>query len=255
MNIAALYEYLDKLIPRSLSCEWDNDGLMCCVDPDREVSRVLIALDVTDKTVSAAIEGEYDLIISHHPLIFRPLRSITPYDISSDKIITLVQNGISVMSFHTRLDAVNGGVNDELASMLGLCDVEPFGPDGEKMGRIGTLEKTMKFSDFAVLARDILGCTSVLAADGGRFAHRIAVLGGSGSDFVEAARQAGADTFLTGELGYHYLCDAPEKGMNLIAAGHFHTENPVCDRIAELVGEADPYIETDIFDSLSFDIV
>lgn len=255
MNIAELYEYLDGKIPAHLSCDWDNDGLMCCPDPDREIRRVLIALDVTDKTVSTAIEGEYDLIISHHPLIFKPMRSVTPYNITSAKVIELIKNDISVMSFHTRLDAVKGGVNDELAEIFGLVGAEPFGPDGEELGRIGTLEKPMSFSEFAALVRDTLGCKSVFAADSGRYSYRIAVLGGSGSDFVEAAKRAGADTFVTGELGYHYLCDAPDNGINLISAGHFHTENPVCDRIAELVSEADPYIEIDIFDSLSYEMI
>lgn len=255
MNIAELYEYLDKKIPSSLSCEWDNDGLMCCSDPDREVRRVLVALDVTDKTVSEAISGDYDLIISHHPLIFKGIRSVTPYDITASKVIDLIKSDIAVMSFHTRLDAVEGGVNDELCSILGITGVEKFGPDGELMGRIGNLEKPTKFSDFSANVKDILGCDAIFAADSGRYAYRVAVLGGSGSDFVGAAKKAGADTFITGELGYHHLCDAAENGMNIISAGHFQTENPVCDRIADVVSEADPYIEIDIMDSLSYDAI
>ena len=111
MNVAELYEYLNERIPASLSCEWDNDGLMCCPDPDKEVSRVLITLDVTDDAVSAAISGGYDLIVSHHPLVFRPLKSVTPYDITSARVIELIKSDVSVMSFHTRLDAVDGGAD------------------------------------------------------------------------------------------------------------------------------------------------
>ena len=255
MNIAELYEYLDERIPSSLSCEWDNDGLMCCPNPDKEVSRVLVTLDVTDRAVAAAISGGYDLIVSHHPLVFRPLKSLTPYDITASKVIELIKADVSVMSFHTRLDAVKDGVNDELAKLLGLNSVEPFGPENEKMGRVGMLDKPMKFNDFAEYVRDVLGCKTVFAAGGGRYSYRIAVLGGSGSDFVKSAKSCGADTFVTGELGYHYLCDAPDMGINLISAGHFQTENPVCDRIAEMLNEADPFMEIDIFDSLSYDAV
>ena len=253
MTIAELYEFLNERIPPSLSCEWDNDGLMCCPDPDREVSRVLIALDVTEEIVQRAIQGEYDLIVSHHPLVFRPLKSITPYSITADKLITLIKSDVSVMSFHTRLDAVTGGVNDILAELLGMVSPKPFGDEG--LGRIGTLERPMKFRDFVELVKELLGCEAVEAAYAGRMVHNVAVLGGSGSSEIAEAKRAGADTYLTGELSYHNLCDAKENGVNLIAAGHFHTENPVCDHLAALISEADELIEIDIESSLRYEIM
>jgi len=251
MTIAELYEFLNEKIPPSLSCEWDNDGLMCCPDPDRTVERVLVALDVTEDIVRRAIEGNYDLIVSHHPLIFRPIKSITPYSITADKLISLIKADISVMSFHTRLDAVDGGVNDILADMLGIVSPRPFG-DG--IGRIGSLEKPTRLKDFVELVKDLLGCDAVNVASAGRMVHTVAVLGGSGSDEVMAAKNAGADTYLTGELSYHHLCDARENGVNLISAGHFHTENHICDHIASLISEADDYIEIDIESSLNYEI-
>ena len=114
MNVRELYRALDYRIPRSLSCDWDNDGLMCCPNSNREVGRVLIALDVTSDTVEHAIKGGYDVIISHHPFVFKGLKSLVDDGGVSEKAISLIQNGISVMSFHTRLDAVEGGVNDKL---------------------------------------------------------------------------------------------------------------------------------------------
>ena len=249
MNIQQLYAFLNDRIPSSLSCDWDNDGLMCCADPDAEVKRVLIALDITQKVVEEAIVGEYDLIISHHPLIFSPLRALTPSNHVAKKVITLLRAGVSAMSFHTRLDAVKGGVNDLLAAQLGLTDFVPFGENGEEIGRIGTLEKPMKLSAFAQKVKVVTGADSLQFSDGGKEVLRVAVLGGGGASDVDAAAAAGADTYVTGELKHHQLTDAPECGMNLIAAGHFYTEDHICKHLAELVAQAIPSAEIVITNS------
>ncbi len=239
MKICDLYRFLEERIPRSLSCEWDNDGLMCCHDKNAEVKRVLVALDVTEKIVEKAIAEGYDLIVAHHPLVFSPLRALTPDDHVARKLIALLRAGVCAMSFHTRLDAVEGGVNDVLAAALGLESVEPFGEGGEALGRIGVLPEAMSLEEFAELVRGATDADSILVADAGLPVHRIAILGGSGSSEVDAAKRAGADTYLSGELKYNHLTDAPECGINLLAAGHFHTEHPVCRRIKELLLEAD----------------
>ena len=249
MTVRELYAFLNEKIPPSLSCTWDNDGLMCCPDPDREVRRVLVALDITAEVVKTAIEGGYDVVISHHPLIFSPLRAVEPSDHVARKVIDLLCGGVAAMSFHTRLDAVEGGVNDVLAEVLGLCDVTPFGLDGEAIGRIGTLKKTMALAEFAALVKRATGAEQVLVSNAGRSVYRVAVLGGSGSDDVKAAERAGADTYLSGELKHNWLTDAPERGMNLVAAGHFYTENPVCARLRELIREADGKVQVDIVNS------
>lgn len=245
MNIKELYDQLDARIPASLSCEWDRDGLQLCPDPDREVRRVLVALDVTGEVADEAVDGGFDAIVSHHPLIFTPLGSITTTDGAGAKIINLIRAGIGVMSFHTRLDALGGGVNDALADALGLIDVEPFvGEDGIAMGRIGELCNPEDAETFAGRVKDALAAPAVLLARGGRQTMRVALLGGEGKDDILAARAAGADTFVSGRLGYHNMLAADEIGMNLIEAGHFYTEDPVCDRISELIASADEGIET-----------
>ena len=249
MTVRELYAFLNEKIPPSLSCSWDNDGLMCCADETAEVKRVLVALDVTAKVVATAVEGGYDLIVSHHPLIFSPLRALNPDDHVAKKVITLLRAGISVMSFHTRLDAVEGGVNDVLASRLGLENVMPFGEDGEAIGRIGELRGDVTLSSFAALVRRVTGAEQVTVSDAGKAVRRVALLGGSGSDDVRAAIKAGADTYLTGELKHNYLVDAPELGINLLAAGHFHTEAPVCRRISELLLRADAELAVEIISS------
>jgi len=249
MKIRELYQRLEERIPRELSCEWDNDGLMVCGDPQKEVKRVLIALDVTAAVADEAVAGGYDLVLSHHPLVFRPLKSVTTADPVAKKVIELIRKDVAVASFHTRLDAVCGGVNDTLAAALGLGEVAPFGSNGETIGRIGVLSEPTSLEAFTALVKRVTGVPFVLAANGGRPVHRVAILGGSGSSDVVAAERAGADTYLSGELAHHHLTDAPERGMNLIAAGHFHTENPVCEALKQMVLEIDASIEAHITNS------
>ena len=249
MTVRELYAFLEEKIPRELSCDWDNDGLMCCADGEREVRRVLVALDMTAAVVDRAVKEGYDLIVSHHPLIFRPLKALTRGETIASKVITLLLAGISAMSFHTRLDAVTGGVNDVLAERLGLLDVEPFGENGETIGRIGTLAAPMSAEDFAKLVKRVTGAEYVQFSDAGIPVRRVALLGGGGAGDLPAARAAGADTYLTGELKHDQLTEAPERGMNLIMGGHFYTENPVCEHIAELLKEADPTLEITVVNS------
>ena len=241
MTVSELYESLNGRIPSSLSCDWDNDGLMCCPEPDREVRRVLVCLDATAPMIDRAIADGVDVILTHHPLVFHKLPAIDPHDHIARRLVRLVRAGIAVMSFHTRLDALSGGVNDALAARLGLLDAVPYG--GERIGRVGYLPTPVTLSEFADLVKRTLGSPCVVTADAGVPVHRVAVLGGNGSDDVRAAEEIGADTYLSGEIAAHYLTDAPERGMNLIAAGHFHTENPVCEVLAEMVRDIAPTVE------------
>ncbi len=254
MTVAELYAFLNEKIPPSLSCEWDNDGLMCCPDTERTVKKVLIALDITAAVVEEAVAGGYDVVLSHHPLVFRPLKSVQPYNPVAKKVIRLLLSGIAAMSFHTRLDAVEGGVNDVLAQRLGLADVVPFGNGEETIGRIGTLPSPMSAEAFAKHLKAVTGADTVTLSDAGRTVCRVALLGGSGADDVGAAARAGADTYVTGELGHHYLTDGPENGMNLLVAGHFHTEDPVCERLAQLVKEADGTLDVTVTSSYALKV-
>ncbi len=250
MTVLELYKHFDNLFPKELSCEWDNDGLMCCPEPSREVCRVLVCLDVTDEALDTAIEDGFDVIISHHPLIFKGLKAINDENFVSRKAIKLIRSGISVMSFHTRLDAAKGGVNDVLARILHVNNATPF---GEGIGRIGTLSAPAELLEFAKFVKNTLGAPSVSVADAKREVFRVAVLGGSGKDELAAAILAGADTYVSGELGHHTLTDAPEMNINVIEAGHFYTEAPVCEFLFDqlkLLG-----IEAEIFNSNKIKVI
>lgn len=246
-SVAQLYKYLNEKIPTSLSCEWDNDGLMCCPDSEKQVERVLIALDITERVVDYAISKNFDVIISHHPLIFKKIGQINEGIATSRKAIKLISNGISAMSFHTRLDAVSGGVNDILAKKLGLLtdSICAFGPEGEKIGRIGCLKVPVELKDFCEDIKRALGCKGVLACSSGKKVFRVALLGGDGKDFVDLAKKEGADTYVSGRISYNIMSEAPENGMNLVEAGHFFTEDPVCSVLYDIVHDFSPEIFTE----------
>lgn len=252
MNIGELYRELEKRIPSSLSCAWDNDGLLCCPDRNRTVKKILVTLDVTAQAVEFALDGGYDCIISHHPFIFKGINSLTDEAPISAKAIKLIGAGVSVMSFHTRLDALEGGVNDTLCALLGIKDTEPLYEDGLPIGRVGTLDKSESAEEFARRVKAVLSAPFVLLSDAGIDARRVAVVGGSGKDMIALARASGADTFLSGRFDYHYMTDALDdksSPMNLLEAGHYWTEAPICDMLAGMLKEIAPDVCCDIYAS------
>ena len=249
MTVRQLYDFLDKKIPASLSCDWDNDGLMCCPDGEAQVKKVLIALDITERTVDYAVDNGFDTIISHHPLIFSKVGKLNEDSNTARKLIKLVKNGISAMSFHTRFDAVCGGVNTVLAERLGFEKTERFGPAGEEFALMGELDEPVSADEICRTVKEKLNCPLVLCADSGKAIKKVALLGGDGKDYVDAAIAVSADAFRSGRFSYNIMAEAPEKGITLIEAGHFFTEDPVCRRIEELVRESDGNIETKIINS------
>ena len=238
IKIGELSAYLDEAIPSSLSCEWDNDGVMVCVNRETTVKKILFTLDVTMDSLVFAHENGCDTVISHHPLIFRPIRSVTGDTISSGAAIYAVKNGISVLSYHTRLDALPiFGVNDTLAAILNVLDVKPFGPSGEEIGRMGNINTSMPFADFCYLVKERLNTGTLITVNAAREVHTVALIGGDGKDYLMPAIAAGADTFLTGRCGYNLDIDAAQYGINVIEAGHYNTEAPVLKSIERLISQ------------------
>ncbi len=244
MTVKELYGIFEKRMPSEMREEWDNDGLMCCPDPHAEVRQVFVALDVTEEIVDYAIERGFDLIVSHHPLIFKPLTELTEDNHVGRKLIKLVSSGISVFSFHTRADKVAGGVNDLFSDRLGFSETVPFGEG--MMGRIGELEEEMTLEDFAFKVKEALGSDWVAYSDGYNAVKRVAMLGGDGKSFVGDAVANGADTYVSGAIGYNMMEEAAEMGINLIEAGHYFTETAVTELFTDIITRADPdiYVET-----------
>ena len=205
---------------------------------------MLVALDVTDEIVDYAINEGFDVILSHHPLIFKPVSSVVEDNHVSRKLIKLLNNGISVFSFHTRADKVTGGVNDKLAELLGLENVRPFGDD--YLGRIGNIEGECELQDFAYRVKQLTGSDMIRYSDGYNDVYKVALVGGDGKDYVRQALLAGADTYISGRIGYNLMEEAPEMGINLIEAGHYFTEQPVTEFFKELIFDFDPTVYAEI---------
>lgn len=242
-TVQQVYEVMQRLAPPELAEHWDNPGLL--VDCGREVFRVLVTLDITPEVVEEAAAGGCELIVSHHPVIFSPLKKLTPRDVS----FQLVQKGISAICMHTNLDAAEGGVNDVLADIFGIRQRTAFA-DG--CGRVGDIDP-ITVPELAALAQhklaalcnapDTGAAVQVKFADTGKPVRRLAVISGAGGSLFAEAIAEGADCLLTGEANHHHALDAKRLGLSLIAAGHYATEFPVCAAIADRLHAAFPELE------------
>lgn len=246
---------LERIAPRRLAEDWDNPGLLVGSFAQR-VERILIALDVDDAVTQEAIDRRADMIVAHHPAIFRGMKQLRTDLPLGKRLATLLTHGIAVAAAHTNLDVARGGVNDVLAERLGLEKLSSFVITAqehgvtESLGRIGTLPAPASIEDFARMVKARLGISHVrLAAAAARPVRRVAVCGGAGADFIDDAVRRGADVYVTGDVKYHDAQRAVEQGLHIIDAGHYGTESPVLPVLAaalrtELAPERD---EIEIF--------
>ena len=235
MNVKDVYNAIDAAAPFSLAMQFDNPGLLVG-DPDEQVKGALVALDVTDNVIDEAVSRGANLIVTHHPVIFHPMKRVT-----ADTLVwRLVRAGLSVVSAHTNLDIARGGVNDILAARLELADTAPLEETcpGEGIGRVGTLARGMTPPEFAYYVKRMLDLQAVRYCDGGRAIERVAVCGGSGGNMLEAAAAAGCQAYVTGDVKHDVMLDAVHRGITLLDAGHFGTETIVLDYLAGLVRAA-----------------
>lgn len=237
-TVRDFYDYLDTTAPFSSSEPWDNSGLLVG-GFDRTVERAAVVLDLNSETLEQAISLEVDLIITHHPVIFKAQKAF----LDDSLAYRLAENGISVIATHTPFDSAEGGVNDILAEKLELTKVEILSlSDCEGLLRVGFTDTT-DADEFACFVSEQLGA-DVRYCDGGKEIETVAVCGGAGAEFASEIAEMGIDAFVTGDVKYHELLDAKEAGLTLIAAGHFETENPAMAILAsKLRGN---FSETDI---------
>ena len=250
MTVIELYNKLCEIIPTSLSCQWDKDGLESCPEPQKEVKKVLIALDTTNEVIDRAISEGADVIISHHPLFFGGLGNINALTFDGARAVKLAKANIATMSFHTRLDALEDGVNDTLARIMGLENIVTVGDD--KICRVGELPEAVELMEFAEALKKNLSYgkdereAHLVICSAGKKVKKVGLVGGGGGGELALAASAGADTYVTGELKHHERLSAGDFGMNLIAAGHFFTEHPVCDFLEKTVKELLPEAEVEV---------
>lgn len=243
MNRRELYAFLEKKMPASLREAWDNDGVMCAENMDREVLRVLCTLDVTDEVVAYAEKEGFDLILSHHPLIFAPLSAVTEESAVARRVLRLLKKDIAVFSFHTRLDAVDGGINDALAEALGLSQIAPLS-ETSPIGRIGRLPSPLSFEALCAKVKEatgapVLSCKAVNTPIG-----TVAVVGGEGKEFLSDAEAKGADAYLSGRVGYHAMLDAK---IGVIEMGHYFSEKHAASLLQKFVSAAQKDVFCEIY--------
>ena len=229
-TVREIAEYLEGRVPSSLKLDFDNVGLLCGF-PEREVSRILVVLDITLEAVEEARSMNAELIVSHHPVIFQPLRRICGDTPDARRVIALLQNGLSAICLHTNLDALEGGVNTALAHAIGGEELE-YTPD---IGCFCRLPEPLTLGAFLAQTRTALSANDMRFYDANRPVEHIALCGGAGGDILYEAAQRGCDTVLTGEVKHHQWIDGAELGINLIEGGHFATENVVTPVLAEML--------------------
>lgn len=247
-TVNEIYAALDAFAPFETQAGFDNAGFLVGRG-DREVTRVLVALDITDAVIEEAKALGAQLIVAHHPLVFDPIRSVTDESLTGRKLLQLAESGIAAICAHTNLDACEGGVNELLARTLGLADLEQLHCEGEDrfgrpygIGRVGRLETIapVKVKSFAEMVKEKLHASVVRYVDAGRPVCRVAVGGGSCGSMLADAVAAGCDTFVTADVKYNVFLDAVELAINLLDAGHFATEDVVIAPLVGWLGEAFP---------------
>lgn len=234
-TVRDIYAFLDGWAPFSTAMSFDNAGLLAGSGRE-EVRRAVLALDITPDVAKEAAACGAQLLVSHHPVIFNPLRRLTP----GSAPWLLAANGLAAICAHTNLDLAPGGVNTCLAARLGLANVRTLGvdaPSGLPESLCGELPAPMEPRDFALFVRDALGCEGVEYTEGSAPVRTVGLCSGAGgSYFPEDPAAAGIQAFVTGEAHHHELLAAREAGLTLVAAGHYHTEavvlGPLRDRLA-----------------------
>ena len=253
-TVQDILQYVETLAPRSMKMDWDNVGLLCG-SRNAPVTKVLVALDPFEHVCNEAAAWGAELIVTHHPLIFQAMKSITDDTSIGRGILTLCRNGISAINAHTNLDQAPDGINDVLARTLGLADIQVIDAcgvdeDGREWGLLRCGQMTEQpLNSFLAEVKNRLGCQGLRYVDGGKPVRKVAVGGGACAGELRAVVKAGCDTFVTSDAKYNQFWDAKELGLNLIDAGHFHTENPVVAVLAEKIADQFPGIAVKISQS------
>lgn len=228
MKVKNILNYLCDIAPIDTACDFDNVGLLVG-DVDSEVSKCIISLDCTKQTVENALNFGAQLIITHHPVIFNPLKNI----LSDSVVFQLIKNGISVISMHTNLDMAYGGVNDVLAKKLNLKNITSVISNDGFVFRMGELKNTYTADTFAEYVKNIFGIP--IKYSGANSVKKVAVCSGSGAEFLFCAKQNGADALVTSECKHHLFNAAAESDIVLVDAGHYDTEDIIVDALLKML--------------------
>lgn len=239
-SVQEIYNCIDSKFPYCLQMNYDNSGIM--VDCGKEITKVLVSLDITNSLIDYAASSGCELIVSHHPVIFNPIKSLS----HNTPVYKLITNRISAISAHTNFDIAEGGVSDQLASRLDLQNIKPVFKASEceikgkmyqnHIGRMGETIKEFTPSDFAAYVGEKLGRMSYVEyVDGGNPIKKVAVGGGACGEFIFECKKYNIDAFVTGEAKHHELVYAAENKITMIAAGHYITECVALEELAQTI--------------------
>ena len=227
ITVKDISKEMEKLAPIFLKEDFDNVGLMVG-DKNKEVKKVLLALDCTLKVIEEAKKENVELIITHHPLIFKRPSSITTDTLQGKKIIELIKNDISLYSSHTNLDSVENGLNDTIVSILGFDNSKILEKnkrdDKAGLGRIVSLKESIQLEDLISKIKKSLNINNLRVVKGKDKVNKIAIINGSGQDFIGKAVALGADCIITGDTTYHFASDYKEMEISILDVGHFASE-------------------------------
>lgn len=247
MQIKEIIDAIEAFAPLSLQESWDNSGVQVG-RVDVESTGVLLTLDITEYAVTEATRMGINLIVSHHPLLFDGLKSITSMTAEGRIVMTSIANGITIYSSHTPMDSCAGGINDVIASKLGLCDVEVLVPSTADpsvgIGRVGELPCDMTVDQFVVKLQEIFDLHGIeFCASEGTTIRRVAICSGSGGSLLENAILSGADSYICGDLKYHDFGRATGR-MSLFDIGHYESEICVTDIFMDIISKKTKKIPT-----------
>ena len=237
MKVKEIVAFLDGVAPYSTTMDFDNVGLLIG-DPEAEVSGILVSLDCFDEVIDRAEDLDANLIVTHHPVIFDPLKSITADSLQ----YKLISKNISVISLHTNLDIAENGVNHALAETIGLYDVKEITTADNYILKLGELDELNDPYDFAKHLKEVLGGNIKFVA-GNRDIKKVIICSGSGGGYLYETIKHGADAFVTADVKHNIFIEAGNLGISVYDAGHFNTEDvvvaPLCRDIAGAFPEID----------------
>ena len=233
MKLKEIYEYINSFAPFSTQADFDNAGFLVG-DKDAEFSGGVVALDVTSGAIEFAVEVGANLIVSHHPVIFDPIREIT----ADSLIYKLIKNDIAVISAHTNLDRAEGGINDELCSLLGLEKVEGILPDGEVFeARVGELPVELTPDEFGNLLTACFPAVGIKYVAGEKTIKKVGVCSGAGGSLLGGMLLEGVDAFVTADVKHNVFLEAAESGLSLYDCGHYSTEDIIVHPLREKLND------------------
>jgi len=240
-TVAEIADFLERFAPAALAAEWDNVGLLVG-DRAQKIERVMTCLTITPAVTAEAVQEQVDLVVTHHPLPFRPLKRLTADEPTGRMLLDLIRSGIAVYSPHTAFDSAAAGINQQLAEGLQLTAIEPLDAETQA-GRVGQLAAPQTVGQVAARLKQFLKISGFFVVGNLQApVTSVAVACGSAGEFLDLAICRGCQLFITGETRLHTCYDAESRGIALLLAGHFASERFGVERLATVITEQFPQI-------------